>query len=122
MNTFTLEQDSYPLVYGGNVPNTAGGYNSSISRYCLPDSLNPNLGNGTIVLCDGLSDGEAVADAGAAGAIMQEDRLRDVALSYPLPASYLGSADGGEVYTYINTTRCFYFPFLFISHFPGCYG
>lgn len=32
MNTFTLEQDSYPLVYGGNVPNTAGGYNSSISR------------------------------------------------------------------------------------------
>lgn len=67
-------------------------------RYCLPDSLNPNLANGTIVLCDGLSDGKPVVDTGAAGAIMQDDRLRDVALSYPLPASYLGSADGGEVY------------------------
>lgn len=32
MNTFTLEQDSYPLIYGGNVPNVAEGYNSSTSR------------------------------------------------------------------------------------------
>ncbi|KAH6805649.1 Subtilisin-like serine endopeptidase family protein [Perilla frutescens var. frutescens] len=105
VNTFTLEHDNYPLVYGGDVPNTAGGFNSSLSRYCLQDSLNPSLANGTIVLCDGLSDGEPVVAVGAAGAIMQEDRLRDVALSFPLPASYLGSVDGGEVYDYINTTR-----------------
>lgn len=75
-------------------------------RYCLPDSLNPDLAKGTIVLCDGLSDGEPVVAVGAAGAILHEDRLRDVALSFPLPASYLGSVDGGEVYGYINTTRC----------------
>ncbi|XP_057804097.1 cucumisin-like [Salvia miltiorrhiza] len=105
VNTFSLEHGSYPLVYGGNVANTAGGYNSSQSRYCLPDSLDPDLVNGAIVLCDGLSDGEAVAAVGAAGAILYEDRLRDVALSFPLPASYLGSLDGAQVYDYINTTR-----------------
>lgn len=32
VNTFTLEQDSYPLVYGANVPNTAGGFDGSSSR------------------------------------------------------------------------------------------
>ncbi|KAG6436556.1 hypothetical protein SASPL_101457 [Salvia splendens] len=105
VNTFTLEKDDYPIVYGGNVANTGGGYNNTESRYCLPNSLDPELANGTIVLCDGLSDGEPVVAVGAAGAIMREDQLRDVALSYPLPASYLGLFDGGEVYDYINTTR-----------------
>lgn len=79
--------------------------------------MNPNLANATIVLCDGLSDGEAVAAVGAAGAILQEDRLRDVALSFPLPASYLGSSDGGEVYDYINTTR-----FVSLAYFYFQYG
>lgn len=82
------------------------------NRYCLLDSLSPNLAKGTIVLCDGLSDGEPVVVVGATGAILHDDRLRDVALSFPLPASYLGSVDGGEVYDYINTTRCFLLPFL----------
>ncbi|KAL0303775.1 UNVERIFIED_CONTAM: Cucumisin [Sesamum radiatum] len=31
VNTFVLENGSYPLVYGGNVPNTAGGYDNSTS-------------------------------------------------------------------------------------------
>ncbi|KAL1544724.1 cucumisin-like [Salvia divinorum] len=105
VNTFTLEKDGYPLLYGGNVANTSGGYNCSESRYCLPDSLDHDLANGTIVLCDGLSDGEPVVAVGAAGVILRVDQLRDVALSFPLPASYLGSVDGGEVYNYINTTR-----------------
>ncbi|XP_057794656.1 subtilisin-like protease SBT4.3 [Salvia miltiorrhiza] len=47
----------------------------------------------------------AEAAVGAAGAILYEDRLRDVALSFPLPASYLGSLDGAQVYDYINRTR-----------------
>lgn len=84
-------------------------------RYCLPDSLSPDLANGTIVLCDGLSDGEPVAASGAAGAILHEDRLRDVALSFPLPASYLGSSDGGEVYDYINTTRFVEIPYFYFQ-------
>lgn len=67
--------------------------------------MDPDFASGTIVLCDGLGDGEPVAAIGAAGAILYEDQLRDVALSYPLPASYLGLVDGAEVYAYINTTR-----------------
>ncbi|KAK6156175.1 hypothetical protein DH2020_010423 [Rehmannia glutinosa] len=103
VNTFALE-DSYPLVYGGNVPNTAGGFDSSSSRYCEPDSLDPALVKDTIVLCDGLSDAEPVAAAGATGTILQDSGFTDFAFSFPLPASFLGVGDGGEVYDYINKT------------------
>lgn len=33
INTFDLKGKAYPLVYGGDVPNVAGGHNSSTSRY-----------------------------------------------------------------------------------------
>ncbi|KAL0303774.1 UNVERIFIED_CONTAM: Cucumisin [Sesamum radiatum] len=104
VNTFVLENESYPLVYGGNVPNTAGGYDNSSSRYCVPDSLDPKLVEGTIVLCDGLNDAEPATVAGAAGTIMHDDYFRDLAFSFPLPASYLGNDDGNKVYDYINGT------------------
>ncbi|KAI3458640.1 hypothetical protein Pfo_015303 [Paulownia fortunei] len=91
VNTFTLEEDNYPLVYGGNVSQ--------------PDSLDPKLVKDTIVLCDGLSDAEPAAAAGATGTIMQDDGFKDFAFSFPLPASYLGADDGGEVYDYINKTN-----------------
>lgn len=32
INTFDLQGRQYPLVYGGDVPNIAGGFNSSFSR------------------------------------------------------------------------------------------
>ncbi|KAL0321906.1 UNVERIFIED_CONTAM: Cucumisin [Sesamum calycinum] len=104
VNTFVLENGSYPLVYGGNVPNTAGGYDNSTSRYCVADSLDPKLVEGTIVLCDGLNDAEPAAAVGAAGTIMHDDYFTDFAFSFPLPASYLGDDDGSKVYNYINGT------------------
>lgn len=33
INTFDLKKKMYPLIYAGDVPNAADGYNSSISRY-----------------------------------------------------------------------------------------
>lgn len=33
VNTFDPQYRGYPLIYGGDAPNIAGGYNSSISRY-----------------------------------------------------------------------------------------
>jgi len=33
INTFDLEKKLYPLIYAGDVPNIAGGHNSSTSRY-----------------------------------------------------------------------------------------
>ncbi|KAH6762718.1 subtilase 4.12 [Perilla frutescens var. hirtella] len=104
VNTFTLEQDSYPLVYGGNVPNTTGGFDGSSSRFCEPDSLDRTLVKGTIVLCDELSDAEPPAAVGATGAILQDSIYNDTAFAFPLPASYLGLVDGAQVYQYINKT------------------
>ncbi|KAL8552039.1 hypothetical protein ACS0TY_000920 [Phlomoides rotata] len=98
----TFNDSTRPLVYGGNVPNTAGGATASESRYCDVDSLDPKLVNGTIVLCDTLSDGLGPLGAGSTGTIMQGSSYQDFGFSFPLPASYLGLDDGGQVYTYIN--------------------
>lgn len=82
-------------------------------RYCHENSLDPNLANGTIVLCcGGLGNAQGAEAAGAAGAIFQEDSLKDAseADSILLPASCLVSADGTQVYGYINTaTYNFYY-------------
>ncbi|KAK4480228.1 hypothetical protein RD792_013290, partial [Penstemon davidsonii] len=104
INTFLLKNDNYPLVYGGDVPNTAAGFDGSTSRYCQPDSLDPKLVNGTILLCDGLNDATPAADAGAIGTIMQDNGFKDFAFSFPISASYLGSDDGAKVYDYVNKT------------------
>ncbi|KAG8380759.1 hypothetical protein BUALT_Bualt06G0049400 [Buddleja alternifolia] len=84
--------------------NKNSGFDGSSSRYCLPDSLDPKLVKGSIVLCDELSDAEPAAAAGATGTIMQDDGFKDLGFTFPLPASYLGSDDGDQVYTYINIT------------------
>ncbi|XP_059625397.1 cucumisin-like [Cornus florida] len=103
INTFDMK-DQYPLVYGGDVPNTRAGFDGSESRYCISDSLDPTLVNGTIVLCDEQSEGDAAFAAGAVGTIMNDDGFKDYSFSYILPASYLSSKDGSGVYQYINST------------------
>ncbi|PSR88051.1 Cucumisin like [Actinidia chinensis var. chinensis] len=104
INTFILNQSMYPLVYGGDVPNTRQGFTREESRYCIFGSLDKTLVNGTIVLCDALATGEEPLNAGAVGTVMQDDRYLDLAFSFPLPATYLNLSDGGEVYNYINIT------------------
>ncbi|XP_022857282.1 cucumisin-like [Olea europaea var. sylvestris] len=102
VNTFTLQNETYSLVYGGNVP--APGSDGSESRYCSPGSLDAKLVNGSIVLCDSLGDGTPQVEAGAIGTVMQSDEFNDFAFSFPLSASYLTSTDGTQVLKYINTT------------------
>ncbi|XP_051143460.1 cucumisin-like [Andrographis paniculata] len=104
VNTFVSTDKNVPLVYGGNVPNTAGGFDGSTSRYCERDSLDPKLVKDTIVLCDMLNDGEGAAAANATGTIMQDNGFRDLAYSFPLPVSYVGTKDGAQIYDYINQT------------------
>ncbi|CAI9091583.1 OLC1v1026650C1 [Oldenlandia corymbosa var. corymbosa] len=103
VNTFNLPE-FYPLVYGGDVPNVAAGFDSSESRYCIYDSLDKTKVNGTIVLCDELMDGTTVLSAGGVGTIMQDAGNKDYAFSFPLSATYLGTEDGSKVDSYINTT------------------
>ncbi|XP_017984507.1 PREDICTED: cucumisin [Theobroma cacao] len=103
INTIELKDKMYPLIYGGDAPNTKKGYDSSQSRYCSEDSLDETLVEGKIVLCDEVSYGEGAIAAGAVGAVMQD--YLDSAFNFPLPVSCLGSDDGSEVSSYLNTTR-----------------
>ncbi|KAH7855409.1 hypothetical protein Vadar_024507 [Vaccinium darrowii] len=104
INTFTLKQSMYPLVYGGDVPNKKQGFGGSLSRYCVTDSLDEALVKGKIVLCDQFGATEPF-EAGAIGTIMQGNDYEDVLWSFPLSASYVESSDGAAINLYINTTR-----------------
>ncbi|KAK6933099.1 Peptidase S8 propeptide/proteinase inhibitor I9 [Dillenia turbinata] len=102
INTFDFEDKMFPFVYAGNVPNA--GWDGSESRYCDPGSLNSTLVNGTIVLCDSISSGEPVLDAGGIGTVMQADSYQDLAFNFPLAATLLDLTNGSTVSKYINTT------------------
>ncbi|XP_010658508.2 cucumisin [Vitis vinifera] len=100
----------YPLIYGGDAPNTRGGFRGNTSRFCEINSLNPNLVKGKIVLCIGLGAGfkEAWSAflAGAVGTVIVDGlRLpKDSSNIYPLPASRLSAGDGKRIAYYISST------------------
>ncbi|TYJ16406.1 hypothetical protein E1A91_A10G250900v1 [Gossypium mustelinum] len=71
INTVELKHNLYPLIYGGDAPNTKKGYDSSESRYCSGDSLDKTVVKGKIVLCDSVDSGEGPLAAGAVGAIIK---------------------------------------------------
>ncbi|KAJ6325174.1 hypothetical protein OIU76_012290 [Salix suchowensis] len=104
INTFDLQNVMYPLIYGGDAPNITGNFTSSLSRFCFPNSLDPALVKGKIVLCDALGSGREPFFAGAAGAVMQDGDAKDFAKSFPLPLSYLGTREGGHIRSYMNST------------------
>ncbi|KAJ6772694.1 PROPROTEIN CONVERTASE SUBTILISIN/KEXIN [Salix koriyanagi] len=103
-NSKAYENVMYPLIYGGDAPNITGNFNSSYSRFCFLNSLDPALVKGKIVLCDALLSGREPFFAGAAGAVMQDGGAKDVAKSFPLPVSYLGTREGRHIRSYMNST------------------
>ncbi|KAJ4719932.1 cucumisin-like [Melia azedarach] len=105
INTFDLQNVMYPLIYGGDAANTTGGFTNASSRFCFEDSLDRNLVQGKIVLCDTLDNGKGPFYAGATGAVMRGQRRRDTAYSFPLPASYVDPIDGSNIFLYTNSTR-----------------
>ncbi|XP_061975293.1 cucumisin-like [Populus nigra] len=104
INTFEPGNIVPPFIYGGDAPNKTAGYNGSESRYCFQDSLNSTVVEGKVVLCDRISGGEEARASHAVGSIMNGDDYSDVAFSFPLPVSYLGSSDGAHLLKYINST------------------
>lgn len=72
---------------------------------CYEDSLDRNLVKGKIVLCDTFGPGKEPFKAGAAGALMRGEILRDAPSSFPLPASYVNDNDGNKIFLYMNSTR-----------------
>ncbi|KAJ8764088.1 hypothetical protein K2173_004989 [Erythroxylum novogranatense] len=105
VNTFDLKKVMYPVIYGGNAPNTTGSFNNSISRLCSRGSLDANLVEGKIVVCDALINRNVPFLDGAAGTLVQSGEPKDVAITFPLPASHLSLQDDMEVLFYINSTN-----------------
>lgn len=60
---------------------------------------------GKILLCDSLGGGDEAFSVGAVGVVMQARGRHDIAYPFALPASYVGSEDGGKIFLYINSTR-----------------
>ncbi|XP_057441881.1 cucumisin-like isoform X2 [Lotus japonicus] len=107
INTFDLKGELYPLIYGGDAPNTSAGWDGSQSRYCFRNSLDKNLVKGKIVLCEGRYEkaGSETLEAGAIGLLTQGQTGRQNANSFPLSASDLDLKDAAYIYDYINSTR-----------------
>ncbi|KAF3433600.1 hypothetical protein FNV43_RR24702 [Rhamnella rubrinervis] len=105
INSFDLKNQTFPLIYGGDAANTSDRFSSSKARYCITDSLDKNLVKGKIVLCDLLTSGEGPLLARAGGFLMQVPQARDLARSFPLPASLLSLDQGSDIYKYINSSR-----------------
>ncbi|KAG5053005.1 hypothetical protein JHK87_005203 [Glycine soja] len=90
INTFDLKRKMFPMVYAGDVPNTADGYNSSISRLCYDNSVDKHLVKGKIVLCGGFqSTGHVEVLSGEAGMLVGGPAAKDVQATFALPAAFL---------------------------------
>ncbi|KAF3973914.1 hypothetical protein ACB098_06G157000 [Castanea mollissima] len=105
INTYDLKNETYPIIYGGDAPNKTTQFSSYGSRYCDENTLDKNLVKGKIVLCDGENYGVGQLSAGAVGTVMRGRRPSSDAFAFPLPAAYLSSEDGANIYLYINSTR-----------------
>ncbi|KAI4313540.1 hypothetical protein L6164_026513 [Bauhinia variegata] len=106
INTFDLKGDMYPLIYSRDAANTSGG--SSLARFCSPNTLDPKLVKGKIVLCDGDFSSIATTStflAVAVRVLTQGETRRDYTSIFPLPGSYLNSHDGPNTSIYLNSTR-----------------
>ncbi|KAF7831008.1 cucumisin-like protein [Senna tora] len=105
INTFNPPNTAYPLIYGGDAPNTAGGFSSSTSRLCSSNSLNAALVSGRIVLCDNPSpDQSMLLSNGVAGVVLRTNVANDWARIFALPATSLSLANGTQVLNYIRST------------------
>ncbi|XVE99671.1 hypothetical protein REPUB_Repub03eG0220000 [Reevesia pubescens] len=105
VNTFNLQGKFYPLIWGGDAPNTEVGYNSSESRFCWEGTLDETKIKGKIVLCDYLDYMEGPLQAGAVGVLIDDNGFKDYALSFPLSVTNMELTDGSDVLHYINTTK-----------------
>ncbi|KAM1141454.1 hypothetical protein FF1_041355 [Malus domestica] len=103
-NTFELKGKFYPIVYAGDVPDRAAGYNGETSRLCQTGTLDTKLVEDKIVLCDGPT-GDGALYAGAFGYVLTSRNAADVIDPVPIPAASVWFLVGNEITHYINSTR-----------------
>ncbi|OMO76488.1 hypothetical protein COLO4_25554 [Corchorus olitorius] len=113
INPFDLNGKMYPLIWGGDAPDTSKGHTWEISRFCYEETLNKTLVKGKIVFCEfdevnvegGPLDVSGPLEAGAAGAIFQDGGEKDYAFNAPIPLLKLNIKNGRMVLNYLNTTE-----------------
>ncbi|KAI4299491.1 hypothetical protein L6164_032949 [Bauhinia variegata] len=74
-----------------------------LMRLCSENSLDNNLVNGKIVLCDNFLDTTGLL-SGAAGVLVANTDPKDVAFSYALPTTPLSLKDNILIQSYVNST------------------
>ncbi|GLJ43714.1 hypothetical protein SUGI_0910220 [Cryptomeria japonica] len=106
INTYTMEKQWYPLVYGGDVANVSGGYTPDNSSGCLLGSLDEAKVKGKIVVCNFISTPPdySVFVAGGAGAVIINDGFNDTAFPWLNPATIISTEQAKIVLSYINST------------------
>lgn len=126
----------FPIIFARDIPNTAAGFNTSVSRYhqyiyfsCRfsllfiyfinfifrfseKDSVDEHAVKGKIVLCKGIQSPTDVGFfSGAAGVIFGDVSAKDSPNTYALPATFLSLGNLIEIQYYMESTR-----YRFIYH------
>eukprot|EP01018_Ginkgo_biloba_P040199 Gb_37570 [translate_table: standard] len=108
INTFSMEKPWYPLIYGGDAPNTSAGFSSDVASTCILNSLDRQKVEGKIVLCGYVSEDQrpdkGVFMSGGAGVIITVDGATDTAFPFMIPATWIPIMQGEEVKSYIKST------------------
>ncbi|CAK8538236.1 unnamed protein product [Lathyrus sativus] len=106
INTFDLKNKMFPIIFARDIPNTAAGFNSSVSRFCHKDSVDEHAVKGKIVLCEGIQIPTDIGFfSGAAGVIFGYVSAKDLPNTYALPATLLSLWNFREIQYYMKSTR-----------------
>ncbi|XP_058766867.1 cucumisin-like [Vicia villosa] len=106
INTFDLKRKMFPIIFARDIPNTAGGFNSSESRSCIKDSVDKQAVKGKIVLCEGYQIASDVGFfSGAVGVIFGRTYPQDSPFIFALPATLLSLWNFREIQYYMKSTR-----------------
>ncbi|XP_058762381.1 cucumisin-like isoform X2 [Vicia villosa] len=106
INTFDLKRKMFPIIFARDIPNTAGGFNSSESRSCIKDSVDKQAVKGKIVLCEGYQIASDVGFfSGAVGVIFGRTYPQDSPFIFALPATLLSLWNLREIQYYMKSTR-----------------
>ncbi|KAF3959617.1 hypothetical protein ACB098_10G058800 [Castanea mollissima] len=105
INSFNLNETSFPLIWGGDAANYSAGADPDISKGCFDGFLNSYKVQGKIVFCETAVDGTGILLANGVGTIMADSSFTDVAFSFPLPATVISVEDGLKILNYIRSTE-----------------
>lgn len=84
-----------------------------LCSYCLESSLNKTKSKGKVLVCrhadssteSKVQKSKIVKDAGGVGMILIDDRDQDVAIPFVIPSAIVGKKAGGQILSYLKTTR-----------------